>query len=189
MTVFPPSFNVKIENSLSTVKWPLGLKSNQSCQKLFYLFLNFLVATFAVCVNSENFIPRTNIILCFMLKSVLKRGLTSSIQITVQASAKHIEVDLSESDIRGYATEVALLIIKETHNALTKQPPLQHNLENAKGAVCVHRFHPEPEEILKVSKANAQTGFCSDCFPPGRKIIQECSTPNSKVLRKFQGSV
>ncbi|EOY23966.1 ATPase family associated with various cellular activities (AAA) [Theobroma cacao] len=128
------------------------------------------------------------------LESVLKRGLTSSIQITVQASAKHIEVDLSESDIRGYATEVALLIIKETHNALTKQPPLQHNLENAK-AIVFHQAEklsknaqPQIRRFLENSKGQYKVIFCcSDIcklqiLTPLCRVIHLPPPPNKEIV-------
>ncbi|XVF51997.1 hypothetical protein PTKIN_Ptkin04bG0229800 [Pterospermum kingtungense] len=74
-------------------------------------------------------------VLALNLESLPKKGLTPRIQIRVGRSAKHIEVDLSESGKGGYATEVALLLIKKTHHALTKNPPLQHNLVNPKAIV------------------------------------------------------
>ncbi|KAK8497154.1 hypothetical protein V6N12_046740 [Hibiscus sabdariffa] len=91
-------------------------------------------------------------VLVLDLESVLQKGVTVTIEIRVQVSAKHIEVNLCESDMKGYATEVALLLIKETHKALKMQLYLQNNHVYAKAIV----FH-QAEKISKNAQPQIQS--------------------------------
>ncbi|XWS62168.1 hypothetical protein CRYUN_Cryun07bG0187900 [Craigia yunnanensis] len=133
-------------------------------------------------------------VLALDLESVPKRGLTSSIQIRVKASAKHIEVNLSESEKRGYATEVALLLIKETHNALTKQSSLQHNLVNAKAIVFYQaekiskNAHPQIRSFLENSEGRYKVIFCCSDFSKFQILKRLCGVirlpppPNKDIV-------
>ncbi|OMO93302.1 putative Replication factor C subunit [Corchorus olitorius] len=108
-------------------------------------------------------------VLALDLKSVLKSGVSSTIQIRAQISSKHIEVNLSESDMKGYAAEVALLLVKETHNASRKQPFLQ-----AKAII----FHLA-ENISKTAQSQIRS-FLENS--EGRyKVIFCCSDVSNKL--------
>ncbi|XP_022717692.1 replication factor C subunit 3-like [Durio zibethinus] len=133
-------------------------------------------------------------VLALDLESEHKRGPTSSIQIRVQASAKHIEINLSEPEKREYATEVALLVIKETQNALTKKPSMQHNLVNAKAIVFYQaekiskNAQPQILKFLENSEGQYKVIFCCSeicklqILKPVCRVIHLAPPPNKEIV-------
>ncbi|XVE57425.1 hypothetical protein DITRI_Ditri04bG0089800 [Diplodiscus trichospermus] len=154
--------------------------------------------TMALALLRENFgediLKTREEVLALDLEAVPKRGLTLIIWVRVQVSAKHIEVNLSESETREYATEVALLLIKETHNSLTKKPSLQHNLSNAKAIVFHHaekiskNAQPQIQSFLKNSEGLCKVVFCcsDSCklqiLKPLCRVIYLPPPPNMEIV-------
>ncbi|KAL4332213.1 hypothetical protein GQ457_07G011720 [Hibiscus cannabinus] len=128
-----------------------------------------------------------------ILQSVLQKGVTVTIEIRVQVSAKHIEVNLCESDMKGYATEVALLLIKETHKALKMQLYLQNNHVYAK-AIVFHQAekisknaHPQIQSILE-NWGQLNVIFCCSgvdklqVLKPNCRVIHLPPPPNMEIV-------
>ncbi|GMI63894.1 EMBRYO DEFECTIVE 251, EMBRYO DEFECTIVE 2775, replication factor C 5, replication factor C 3 [Hibiscus trionum] len=111
-------------------------------------------------------------VLALDLECVLEKGVTMIIEVRVQVSAKHIEVNLCESDMKGYATDVALLLIMEIHKALKMQLSLQNNHVYAKAIV----FH----QAEKISK-NAQPQIQSLLETSGQLNVIFCCSEVGKL--------
>ncbi|KAK8626290.1 hypothetical protein V6N13_133941 [Hibiscus sabdariffa] len=132
-------------------------------------------------------------VLVLDLESVLQKGVTVTIEIRVQVSAKHIEVNLCESDMKGYATEVALLLIKETRKALKMQLYLQNNHVYAK-AIVFHQAekisknaHPQIQSVLE-NWGQLNVIFCCSgvdklqVLKPNCRVIHLPPPPNIEIV-------